>query len=393
MEVACFRKASALALLAIPAIVLVGCSFHRLHTNEVGLDYDTFLERVSTTVYEQPGLHMLGLTHVFLRVPRTVLTVQYNEEEQDILHTRTADGLPVTLGLSFQYRYDTQRAHQLYMTFGDSYLQVLDNSARSIIANVASNYSAYRFFSDKQGIAAHMQHVLDERMSSELFASIDALQIETIELPSKFQDAILESIKVKQNIQAQLKFKENMMVTWEQDVMVAEQQKNQTITLAHGEAAKIHEGATANAIITNATIDAEISAYSACARSKDPTRCAAARRRGRHGAPRADATSARAPSSSAGRCASRQHRRCTRIQRCERRPSVLHLVGVAARAECPRQVSVHVWRRPGRVHGGRPRIRARGPVGPRALVKQRALYIAGFVGMICSPRGRGTVRG
>jgi regulator of protease activity HflC (stomatin/prohibitin superfamily) len=149
------------------------------------------------------------------------------------------------------------------MTFGDSYLQVLDNSARSIIANVASNYSAYRFFSDKQGIAAHMQHVLDERMSTELFASIDALQIETIELPSKFQDAILESIKVKQNIQAQLKYKENMMVTWEQDVMVAEQLKNQTVTLAHGEAAKIQESAAANAIITNATIDAEISAYSA----------------------------------------------------------------------------------------------------------------------------------
>jgi hypothetical protein len=73
------------------------------------------------------------------------------------------------------------------MTFGKNHLQVLDNKARATIANVACNYSAYKFFSDKQGIAAHMQRVLDRELSENLYASIDALQIETIELPYLFQ--------------------------------------------------------------------------------------------------------------------------------------------------------------------------------------------------------------
>lgn len=54
---------------------------------------------------------------------------------------------------------------------------------------------------------------------------------------------------------------ENMAVTFEQDLMVASQTKNQTVVLAHGRAAKIAEQAHAEARIVNATIDAEIAAY------------------------------------------------------------------------------------------------------------------------------------
>jgi len=147
------------------------------------------------------------------------------------------------------------------MTFGGHHLQVMDNQARAVVANVACNYSAYKFFADKQGIARDMQRVLNDVFASKLFASVDALQIETIELPYEFQEAILESIKVKQSIVATQKFLENMQVTFEQDVMVATQTKNQTITLAHGHAAKITEQALANAKIIDATVDAEIEAF------------------------------------------------------------------------------------------------------------------------------------
>ncbi|KAJ1636563.1 hypothetical protein T492DRAFT_567627, partial [Pavlovales sp. CCMP2436] len=152
---------------------MIALSFHRLQTTEVGLDYNTFRERVNTQVYMTPGLHFLGLPHRFIRFEKVVQTVQYTDDEGDILHTRTADGLPVTLGLSFQFRFDTARAYDLYMTFGKNHLQVLDNKARATVANVACNYSAYKFFSDKQGIAAHMQRVLDQELSENLYASID----------------------------------------------------------------------------------------------------------------------------------------------------------------------------------------------------------------------------
>jgi len=248
-------------VLTVPAIVMTGMSFHRLQTTEVGLDYNTFTEHVADVVYTKPGLHFLGLTHRFIRFPKTIQTMKYNEADDDILHTRTADGLPVTLGMSFQFRFETARAYELYMTFGGSHLQVLDNEARSVLADVACNYSAYKFFADKQGIAYDMQRALLARFTSKLFASVDALQIETIELPVAFQEAILESIKMKQSIQAMVKYKDNMDVTFQQQVMVAEQKKNQTITLASGDAAQIMQSAMANARITNSTVEAEMYSY------------------------------------------------------------------------------------------------------------------------------------
>ena len=33
----------------------------------------------------------------------------------------------------------------------------MENTAKAVIANVATNYSAYTFFNDKQGIAIAMQ--------------------------------------------------------------------------------------------------------------------------------------------------------------------------------------------------------------------------------------------
>jgi NADPH-dependent ferric siderophore reductase len=67
---------------------------------------------------------------------------------------------------------------------------------------------------------------------------------------------------MKQQIQATLKYKENMQVTFEMEIMVAVQSKQQTIVLAHGEAARITELAMANANVTTATVDAQINAYS-----------------------------------------------------------------------------------------------------------------------------------
>jgi hypothetical protein len=84
-------------MVGLPSIIMLALSFHRLQTTEVGLDYNTFFERIDTQVYMTPGLHFLGLPHRFIRFEKVVQTVQYTDEENDILHTRTADGLPVTV--------------------------------------------------------------------------------------------------------------------------------------------------------------------------------------------------------------------------------------------------------------------------------------------------------
>ena len=48
------------------------------------------------------------------RFPRTIQTIEFiAHSDNQLLHTRTSDGLPLTLGLSFQYRYIPEHLHTL----------------------------------------------------------------------------------------------------------------------------------------------------------------------------------------------------------------------------------------------------------------------------------------
>ena len=60
-----------------------------------------------------------------------------------------------------------------------------------------------------------------------------------VKLPQSFEDAILESITVKQNITRTQKQKQTRIVQFETLVMAAGQVANQTITEARGKAKQI----------------------------------------------------------------------------------------------------------------------------------------------------------
>eukprot|EP00964_Phaeocystis_antarctica_P159921 scaffold131153_cov66-Phaeocystis_antarctica.AAC.1 len=57
-----------------------------------------------------------------------------------------------------------------------------------------------------------MESVLAKVFAEKLYAQVDALQINYIQLPTTFQDAILESISTKQNITQSRRYKDNMQV-------------------------------------------------------------------------------------------------------------------------------------------------------------------------------------
>jgi len=55
-----------------------------------------------------------------------------------------------------------------------------------------------------------MERELAKTFAQKLYAQVDALQINYIQLPMTFQDAILESIATKQNITQSRRYKDNM---------------------------------------------------------------------------------------------------------------------------------------------------------------------------------------
>lgn len=95
----------------------------------------------------------------------------------------------------------------------------------------------------------------------QLMARVDAFQITRVELPTEFQDAILASIEAKQNITKTERYKENMQVTFETQLLVANQTKQQTVALARGTALQRWQQAEATAYVIEQSVLAEMYAY------------------------------------------------------------------------------------------------------------------------------------
>ena len=110
-------------------------------------------------------------------------------------------------------------------------------------------------------IATEMQISLTKVFDESLYARIDAFQITRIELPTTFQAAILQSIQAKQNITSSMRYQENMEVTFQTQVLIANQTKQQTIAIARGYANQRAEQAEANARVAEQSVLAEMYAY------------------------------------------------------------------------------------------------------------------------------------
>lgn len=240
---------SCLAFVVAPAVILFALSFATLHTVEYGLDFNAITMTLDSKTWDQAGLKFLGFGHTFIKFPRVIQTIEFTPSRRGLLHTRTADGLPLTLGLSFQFRYLPARLYQLYLDYQGEEELVYVNNARAVISNTACNFSAYTFFNDKQagapqielpkygwllparphcpraphshpplpapsqGIAAAMQKELNRKFGDSLGAYVEALQISNVELPDVFQEAIVTSISTKQNITRSQRYLENMQVS------------------------------------------------------------------------------------------------------------------------------------------------------------------------------------
>lgn len=237
----------------IALIVLIACSFSSLHQTQYGLDYNHITETVDSTVYTG-GLHFLGVGHSFVKFPNTVQSVSYSEAAHDRLHARTKDGLPLILGVSFQYRLVLTDIYKLYMQFKEHHGHVIFNMGKNLISNSASNYTAYQFFNDKQGIAKDMQQYVNTYFQHNMYCFVDAFQINTVHLPTRFEDAIQHSLNTKQNITRTSKLVENIKVKLQTEVIVAKKNALATIAVAKGTASAVSQAAHAAANMTKQTM-------------------------------------------------------------------------------------------------------------------------------------------
>jgi hypothetical protein len=110
----------------ITTAILIPISIHSLDQLDAGLNYDSVTLHVEDAVYSSAGIYTLGPGHWFIRYPKTIKLLEFVASHgpecpdcygHEILTARTSDGLPVSLSVSFQYRYDIARLRDLYLMY------------------------------------------------------------------------------------------------------------------------------------------------------------------------------------------------------------------------------------------------------------------------------------
>mmetsp|Transcript_55044 Transcript_55044/g.103150 ORF Transcript_55044/g.103150 Transcript_55044/m.103150 type:complete len:313 (-) Transcript_55044:147-1085(-) len=252
------------AIVAALVVSFLLCSFSLLQPTEVALRYNWLFQTISTDVVTAPGLKFVGPFTNLIRYPKTLQTQEYDQGDRDLLDGRTRDGLPLILGLSFQYRLLPDRIRDLYFAYENKYgdyKNIFKLTGMHMITELATQYTAYQFFNEKQRIAEEMRLRLNEYFSKKMFASVESLQILEDDLPEAFTATILTAATSKQNITRMSKTLEAKIVEFQTARQIAEAHANITIQKAIGDKHRILQNGKADAAIIEAYVEAELTAY------------------------------------------------------------------------------------------------------------------------------------
>jgi hypothetical protein len=244
-------------------VLMLFCSFSSIAPTEMALRYNRFFRAVDKEVIAEPGLRFIAPWNTLLRYPKTITTIEY--KGFSALDGRTSDGLPLTLGIAFQYQLNPVKLYDLYHTYeqqSGTYEAIYKTIGAHLITEIATNYTAYEFFNNKQKIANTMRAIKNEYYEQELYAGIKSLPINEDDLPVAFTDAVLQAATEKQNITKMQKFKESQMVVFGTARVVARAQANVTVNSAKGDVHRIEQNGIADANIIEAYVEAERNAYS-----------------------------------------------------------------------------------------------------------------------------------
>lgn len=257
--------ASLSACACCTVFVFIISSIGWVQPTEMALQYNWAFKTLSPEVKMDPGMTWVGPFTTLLKYPKTIQTIEYDNTNRDLLDGRTKDGLPLVLGLSFQYQLIPDQLYHLYMEYENypgAYVDMYKLMGIHILTEMATNYTAYQFFNDKQKIALDMMFHMNEYFSKHLHATIESLQINEDDLPGPFTDMILTAATMKQNISKTQKNLGAQVIQFETQVKVAEAQANVTVQKAIGESAAILQNGAADAAVITSYVSSEIESYS-----------------------------------------------------------------------------------------------------------------------------------
>lgn len=215
----------ACCVVVIVIVILVALGFQKLQPNQLGLDYSGNSLTLDTKKLYQAGIHFLGVGHDFIYYPKAVMEIDMRTRRDQIVG-RTKDGLVISLATRLLYRLipSNDRLAALYLMFKDEYPKAYRAITRGTVRDVASMYTAFEFWQNRDNITMQMKSELEKKLLG-YHATVDSFLLSEFDLPTQFDEALTETdvwqqeqSKVVFEMEAANKDIESMLITVNQTV-------------------------------------------------------------------------------------------------------------------------------------------------------------------------------
>jgi regulator of protease activity HflC (stomatin/prohibitin superfamily) len=226
-------------------------------------------QEIGDEVYTDPGMYMAGLGNMLVEFPSTFQTMYFSHEGQKCaegdddcekeedkefppirrppMRARSADGLEMTVSLSFQWQLHKESLKPLYWILGGGaieeslYRDEFVRFARAAIVESCSNFAADFFFTNRRTITANMLDKVTKAFDQAdigLDVKIRGLQLREVDLPDLFDEEIVRTQEQMQEVQVALAERDEQRIMMERDLVVAEERVNRIEQEAHAQAEK-----------------------------------------------------------------------------------------------------------------------------------------------------------
>jgi regulator of protease activity HflC (stomatin/prohibitin superfamily) len=173
-------------------LLLLLISMDTIEPLQYGITVNKITKTIGTEVYES-GRYLIGPFKSFLYYPANLIGIEFSDARGatgEALQTRTAEGLALTLYVSFQYQVNKTEIPKLYNLANVNYHTTYVRIARDIILKVGGQYNATNYWTDRAKIGEAMKEALDLELRK-AYATCRFLQVLRIDLPKTYEDSIV----------------------------------------------------------------------------------------------------------------------------------------------------------------------------------------------------------
>lgn len=240
-----FLSITGLTTFLLAVFIAIG-GIRTVEITEYALNSNLLTRKVEKQPY-MSGRYWVGPWCQFIKFPAVVKTIQFSdsrlqddlgidEQGDPMLRSRTADGLDVTIELSFQYQLHMEKLYNLYTSFGAgrNFHDLFVRVAIDRLTEIATEYTANEFFVDRTKIGKAMEKLLKEDFESKLFATIFSFQLRAVGLPDEFEKAIQLTEVKKQDVHVAEAEQQSSKVALETELMKANRRVQVKNNIAEG---------------------------------------------------------------------------------------------------------------------------------------------------------------